>query len=231
MSAHVQHRSPLLDEDRRQRRGEDRRRERHTRLSSTLARGRVRPPCRHSEFVHRNFLTSLKRVSGRNGLAAWQQLVLVAHIETHIAKALSIRALAHVVCLSHDFFRRAFKRSYGLPPRRYLVQRRIQRAKTLLACSAWTISDVSLALGFRRTRSFSAAFRPVTEMISDDGVHHAARDSGDDEVRRNPASLLMVRPLHGRGLRAARRRSERPLLCRCGESSSLETQLSACSLG
>jgi AraC-like DNA-binding protein len=97
-----------------------------------------------------------------SGLAAWQQVVLVAYIEKHIAESISVRALAEFVYLSSHCFRRAFKRSFRMPPHRYLVQRRIERAKALLASSAWSIAEIGLALGFTKTSSFLAAFRNVT---------------------------------------------------------------------
>ena len=101
-------------------------------------------------------------VQARSKLAAWQQLSAAAYIEKHIAKFISVRALARFVCLSPHSFCRAFKRSFGIPPHRYVVQRRIERAKALLANSAWSITEIGVALGFRQTRSFSAAFRKAT---------------------------------------------------------------------
>ena len=96
------------------------------------------------------------------GLAGWQQLVLVAYMEKHIAQSMSIRALSRLVYLSCDGFRRGFKRSFGMPPRRYLNRQRIERAKTLLAQSAESITAIGLGLGFSQASSFSAAFRRVT---------------------------------------------------------------------
>lgn len=96
------------------------------------------------------------------GLAAWQQIVLGAYIEKHIGELITIRVLARFVYLSAHRFTRAFKYSFGVSLRRYLLQRRIERAKALLAKPAWSIPEISLALGFNRTTSFSAAFRTVT---------------------------------------------------------------------
>jgi AraC family transcriptional regulator len=96
------------------------------------------------------------------GLAAWQQLVVAGYVEKHIAEPIKIPALARFVYLSSYGFCRAFKKSFGMTPRHYLVQRRIERAKTLLASSEWSITAIGLVLGFRQTSSFSAAFRHVT---------------------------------------------------------------------
>lgn len=103
-------------------------------------------------------------VQARSGLAAWQQVVVAAYIEKHIGESITVRALARFVCLSSHCFYRAFKRSFGIPPHRYLVQQRIERAKALLASSAWSITKIGYALGFRQTSSFSATFRQLTGM-------------------------------------------------------------------
>jgi len=104
------------------------------------------------------------RVQVRSGLAAWQQLVVAAYIEKHIAESITVHALARFVYLTSHCFSRAFKRSFGIPPHRYVIQQRIERSKTLLAGSALSIAEIGLALGFSRTGSFSAAFRKITGM-------------------------------------------------------------------
>jgi AraC-like DNA-binding protein len=103
-----------------------------------------------------------RRLAARRGLAAWQQLVVAAYIKKHIAEPIRIRALASFVYLTPHCFCRAFKQSFGTPPHRYLVQQRIGRAKTMLARSGYSISEIGLALGFSHISSFSAAFRHVT---------------------------------------------------------------------
>lgn len=105
-------------------------------------------------------------VQARGGLAAWQQLVVAAYIEKHIAESITVHALARFVYLTPHCFSRAFKRSFGIPPHRYVIQQRIERSKTLLAGSALSIAEIGLALGFSRTSSFSAAFRKITGISS-----------------------------------------------------------------
>jgi AraC family transcriptional regulator len=104
------------------------------------------------------------RAQARSGLAAWQQVVVAAYIRKHIGDSITVRALASFVYLSSHCFCRAFKRSFGITPHRYLVQQRIERAKALLASSVWSITEIGYALGFRQTSSFSATFRQLTGM-------------------------------------------------------------------
>lgn len=106
--------------------------------------------------------TTKIRAQSRRGLAAWQQVVIAAYIEKHITESITVRALARFVYLSSQRFSRAFKRSFGIPPHRYVIHQRIERSKTLLTGSAWSIAEIGLALGFSRTSSFSAAFKKIT---------------------------------------------------------------------
>jgi AraC family transcriptional regulator len=98
----------------------------------------------------------------RGGLAAWQQRTAVAYIEDHLAEPISLATLAHLVRLSPYYFCRAFKQSFGMPPHRYHAGQRIEHAKTLLAKSAPSVTDIGFTVGFSQTSSFTAAFRKAT---------------------------------------------------------------------
>jgi len=100
------------------------------------------------------------RING--GLAAWQRRKAVAYIEEHLAEPISLAALAGLVGLSSCYFRRAFGRSFGMPPQRYQLSQRIERAKTLLAKHTATVTDVSHTVGYSDTSAFCTAFRRLT---------------------------------------------------------------------
>jgi len=99
---------------------------------------------------------------GNGGLAAWQRRKSVAYIEEHLAEPISLAALARLVGLSACYFCRAFRQSFGVPPQRYQLRQRIERAKTLLAKHAASVTDVSLTVGYNDTSAFCTAFRRVT---------------------------------------------------------------------
>jgi len=100
------------------------------------------------------------RING--GLAAWQRRKAVAYIEEHLAEPISLAALGQLVGLSACYFCRAFRQSFGMPPQRYQLSQRIDRAKALLARHAASVTDVSHTVGYNDTSAFCTAFRRIT---------------------------------------------------------------------
>ncbi len=98
----------------------------------------------------------------KGGLAAWQQRVVTAYIEEHLAEPIALATLAQLAGLSPYYFCRAFKQSLGMPPHRYHNSRRIEHAKLLLARAAPSVTDVGLTVGYSETSSFTAAFHRTT---------------------------------------------------------------------
>ena len=100
--------------------------------------------------------------ASRGGLAGWQKRIVTACIEEHLDERLPLVTLAHLARLSECHFCRAFKKSFGIPPHAYHVQRRIERAKELLSDRANSITDVAIILGYSVTSSFTLSFRKIT---------------------------------------------------------------------
>ena len=114
----------------------------------------------------RELHTAIVAVPGgvRGGLSGWKQKRLSDYIDAHLGEALRLTMLAELVELSPFHFARAFKQSFGVPPHRYHVGRRIARAKELLDDGANSVTGIARDLGFAETSSFSATFRRVTGM-------------------------------------------------------------------
>jgi AraC family transcriptional regulator len=100
--------------------------------------------------------------TSHGGLAPWQQKRVTEFIEEHLADDLSLATLAGLARLSPFHFARAFKQTLGTPPHRYHTERRIDRAKNLLASDVLSVTEIALAVGFGETSSFTAAFRRLT---------------------------------------------------------------------
>jgi AraC family transcriptional regulator len=98
----------------------------------------------------------------KGGLATWQQRIITTYVEDHLPEQIPLAKLARLVRLSTFHFCRAFKQSFGVPPHRYHTNRRIERAKAMLAERKHSVTEVGLTLGFSETSSFTAVFRKVT---------------------------------------------------------------------
>jgi AraC family transcriptional regulator len=111
------------------------------------------------EVVHVHSALPAMPPPARGGLAPWQLRIVTSYIEQHLTEAIPLATLAGLVRLSPHYFCRAFKRSLGVPPHRYHINRRIEQAKRMLIERRQSITDIGLALGFGDTSSFSEAFR------------------------------------------------------------------------
>lgn len=97
----------------------------------------------------------------RGGLAAWQERRARDYIRDHLDADIDLRLLASDCGLSPAHFAKAFKCSVGMPPHRWLLKQRVDRACELLAHGNDRLEAVALACGFadqsHMTRVFSRA--------------------------------------------------------------------------
>ena len=98
----------------------------------------------------------------RGGLPARKQKLVLDHIEQHLSEEISLSTLARLARLSPYHFARAFRTSFGLPPHRYHMARRLKRAEELLSCSTLPVTQISVRIGFRETSAFTRAYRRYT---------------------------------------------------------------------
>src|SRR3977135_1445535 len=69
-------------------------------------------------------------------------------------EAWPVRRLARVSNVSAAHFARSFKEAFGVPPHRYLLTRRIERATALLRDTNLPITDVAFQTGWERRGAF-----------------------------------------------------------------------------
>jgi AraC family transcriptional regulator len=96
------------------------------------------------------------------GLSEWQLRRVTDFMAEHAAEDLALDEIAALVNLSAKHFARAFRQSTGIPPHRWLIERRIDRAKVLLMQADHSLAEISLACGFADQSHFTAAFRRGT---------------------------------------------------------------------
>ena len=124
------------------------------------------------ELIRLERTTSAPAASLRGGLPVWQQKRVVEFIEEHLAEEVSLAALAELADLSLYHFARAFKQSFGAPPHRYHMARRMDHARALLQKPALSVTEIGIETGFRETSSFTRAFRKFTGLTPTEYRRH-----------------------------------------------------------
>ncbi len=99
-----------------------------------------------------------------------------------------VRRLARVSGVSEAHFARSFKQAFGVPPHRYLLTRRIERATTLLRDTDLSITEIAFHTGWGSLGTFGRIFRDVTGKSP--GAIRTGRRATARELGRVPACYL-----------------------------------------
>ncbi len=118
----------------------------------------------------------------RRLLRAKDRMDAASHEDWTIAR---LAAISHV---SEAHFARAFKQAYGLPPHRYLLTRRIERASTLLRETDLSITDIAFQTGWRSLGTFGRIFRDITGLAPGEQREQVRAAAG--LARQVPACVL-----------------------------------------
>ena len=86
----------------------------------------------------------------------------VDYIEANLDRDLSIAHIAEHVTMSESHFSHVFRETVGLPPHRYIRDRRIERAKALLRECDIPLSEVAQLIGCSNASNFSVLFHRAT---------------------------------------------------------------------
>jgi transcriptional regulator GlxA family with amidase domain len=120
----------------------------------------------------------------RRLLRAKDQMDVASHEEWPVQR------LARVSLVSEAHFARSFKDAFGVPPHRYLLTRRIERAKALLRDTELSITEIAFQTGWKSLGTFGRTFRDVTgESPSECRVR--AKNT-PHELERVPACFLIA---------------------------------------
>jgi len=83
------------------------------------------------------------------------------YVEAHLSDTVDLATLAAVAGLSIHHFAREFKHSVGVTPHHYLVTKRVERARDMLARTDLSLSEVALAVGFADQSHLARHFRQM----------------------------------------------------------------------
>jgi AraC family transcriptional regulator len=73
---------------------------------------------------------------------------LADHIEGNLDQRLTLSELAALLDISVPHFKVLFRETFGLPVHRYIVQRRVERAESLLLTGRLGAAQIALEAGF-----------------------------------------------------------------------------------
>ena len=85
------------------------------------------------------------------------------YIQAHYCEEINLNELSKVACLSPYHFHRAFKRTFGITPKKYVTALRIERAKWLLKNRDSNVQSVCNEIGFKDVSSFTRLFSSYTK--------------------------------------------------------------------
>ncbi|WP_441237713.1 helix-turn-helix domain-containing protein [Bradyrhizobium sp. 930_D9_N1_4] len=97
-----------------------------------------------------------------NALPKWRLRRVEQYIADHFDRCVSLSELANVAGLSRMHFAAQFRAATGYRPREYLLNHRIEHAKTLLATTERPLAEIALAVGFSTQAHFSTVFKRIS---------------------------------------------------------------------
>lgn len=136
-------------------------------LRPALAAGSAETTALYADLVSRALVTHLATAYGerrlpplirRGGLAPWQTRRAKELLDSRLDGEVSVTDLATACNLSARHFARAFRETTGQSPHRWLIERRIDKAKALLEVSARSLNEIALACGFASQSHFTRTF-------------------------------------------------------------------------
>lgn len=105
---------------------------------------------------------AIERLNG--GISGYKLQHVKDYIEANLDNDLGLAEISAVAGLSQFHFARSFRTTTGLTPQRYLMERRIERAKELLTTNDMPIIEISLRTGFKNQSHFTTMFRKFTNL-------------------------------------------------------------------
>ena len=103
-----------------------------------------------------------RRFDIRHGLDSARLRRVLDYIEEHLDEDITLMGLADLAHLSVFHFTRMFTAAVGVPPRRYVSNRRLQDAMAMIAVGRFPLSEIAHRSCFSSQASFNRAFRRAT---------------------------------------------------------------------
>lgn len=93
-------------------------------------------------------------------------------------KDLTIAEIASLSFMSEVYFRRLFKEEFGVSPKKYIVNLRIQNVISLVSSGYYTIKEAALMSGYDDCKYFSSEFKKIKGVCPSDYLYNSERNKG-----------------------------------------------------
>jgi AraC family transcriptional regulator len=113
----------------------------------------------HATYVYGGTIGSPSPVRGQ--LAPWQARRAKDFLNANLCGDVSLVSVAAECNLSVSRFAHAFRQTFGRPPHRWLMERRIDAVKHLLLTSRLTLAEVASECGFADQSALNRSFKRV----------------------------------------------------------------------
>ena len=104
-------------------------------------------------------LTELRSLDNIDQLTARRRTDPLPFLERHFDKPLTLEDFALLTGSSVSTFQRTFRQRTGTSPRRWIIEKRMARARDLLSRQNYRTRDLALAVGYRNTSHFIRQYR------------------------------------------------------------------------
>ncbi|HEV2605589.1 MAG TPA: helix-turn-helix domain-containing protein [Microvirga sp.] len=109
--------------------------------------------------LHCHFLGEVDRGAARGeALSPGRLARIVRHVDQHLDGTIRVEELAAIAGLTRSHFSRAFQRMTGDPPKRFILKRRVCRARDLLSGGEARIAEIAVRTGFSSQAHLSTTF-------------------------------------------------------------------------
>lgn len=94
-------------------------------------------------------------------LPAWRLRHVIEYIEAHLDQDLTLAELATVAGFSLSHFKPLFKEAVGMPVHRFVLERRVERARLRLLEGRMSMTEIALEAGFSHPSHMARCMRKV----------------------------------------------------------------------
>lgn len=84
---------------------------------------------------------------------------VLEHIERNVTETIPLAALAEIAGLSLPRFKSSFRKQLGVPPREYILRKKVDWAKAMLREGRFNVTDIAFRLQFSSSQYFATVFK------------------------------------------------------------------------